>query len=501
MQSPIQSFPKSAANVCSTPTRTFIRSESGPATTTPSQLSTGERTCRRLSSFTSPAYGKDKSLIKRSYSSGDNISPTNSPPSCPVSIPISPSGQCSPPRSLDHSPPRNIQLPSSEYELLRHKQGTYASDTDPTQRAPADNFGSMSVSTLPTSTSTPDGLVPGAELGNGRLSSHGPLVSCVPPSEALEGQPPPPPPGPPSRLPHQSTTATDTPCPQYAPPLHPPPTHSKFSPGIAPPPPRPPAATPRETTHGQDLRGDISSHIAPSHSPSPPSATALGAETRGDGAGVGGFSRASREPPVSAASGGNTGGWGGSKHNPSLQQHRHQLQSLPLQAQCSSIPGDILPKRPPRSPPRSRIDSNQMPRPRPADPHAPELIYHTKSSTGARKVPPASTAVFTCVDSGNATPRAVRVTSVAPPSTKALANKISMPLAVVTTPFALPENDENEVNVVDMKMYGSEEGNPPRCIKCRGYINPYVGWIQGGTKWICNMCGAVNNTESWYVKW
>ena len=37
-----------------------------------------------------------------------------------------------------------------------------------------------------------------------------------------------------------------------------------------------------------------------------------------------------------------------------------------------------------------------------------------------------------------------------------------------------------------------------RCLGCGGYINPSVSWSDGGNKWTCNMCNAVNTTPAWY---
>lgn len=39
---------------------------------------------------------------------------------------------------------------------------------------------------------------------------------------------------------------------------------------------------------------------------------------------------------------------------------------------------------------------------------------------------------------------------------------------------------------------GEEDVGPPRCDRCRGYINPWVRFIDGGRKWTCNLCGADN---------
>ena len=37
-----------------------------------------------------------------------------------------------------------------------------------------------------------------------------------------------------------------------------------------------------------------------------------------------------------------------------------------------------------------------------------------------------------------------------------------------------------------------------RCKDCRSYINPFVRFIENGTKWICNFCGDINVTDSYY---
>lgn len=40
----------------------------------------------------------------------------------------------------------------------------------------------------------------------------------------------------------------------------------------------------------------------------------------------------------------------------------------------------------------------------------------------------------------------------------------------------------------------------PRCVStnCRAYINPFVKFIEGGDRWICNICKNVNVTENYY---
>lgn len=41
----------------------------------------------------------------------------------------------------------------------------------------------------------------------------------------------------------------------------------------------------------------------------------------------------------------------------------------------------------------------------------------------------------------------------------------------------------------------------PRCgsHSCRAYINPFVSFIEGGEKWICNICKTRNTTDDYYM--
>jgi hypothetical protein len=149
-------------------------------------------------------------------------------------------------------------------------------------------------------------------------------------------------------------------------------------------------------------------------------------------------------------------------------------------------------------PTKGRIDSNQMPRPKPTRVSYPLPVYHTKSSTtGGRKLPPSYLTEFNTIDCGNCSPRYLRVTTTAPPSSSQLNSELLLPFALTVTPFASPENSEMEVPLVDMLEYGQDTSNPIRCIRCNGYVNPFVQWIDNGNKWKCNLCGVVNMTPTW----
>ncbi|KAL0429643.1 UNVERIFIED_CONTAM: protein transport protein Sec24-like CEF [Sesamum radiatum] len=57
------------------------------------------------------------------------------------------------------------------------------------------------------------------------------------------------------------------------------------------------------------------------------------------------------------------------------------------------------------------------------------------------------------------------------------------PLALLVQPLALPHPSEEPIHVVD---FG--ESGPVRCSRCKGYINPFMKFIDQGRRFICNLC-------------
>ncbi|MCO5592368.1 hypothetical protein L7F22_046370 [Adiantum nelumboides] len=39
---------------------------------------------------------------------------------------------------------------------------------------------------------------------------------------------------------------------------------------------------------------------------------------------------------------------------------------------------------------------------------------------------------------------------------------------------------------------------PPRCKRCRAYINPWAIFVEGGQKWVCNLCGTATEVAADY---
>lgn len=92
---------------------------------------------------------------------------------------------------------------------------------------------------------------------------------------------------------------------------------------------------------------------------------------------------------------------------------------------------------------------------------------------------------FAVRDAGNSSPRFVRMTTYNLPHTDDLAIASQLPLGLVIQPFAPLRSEEGTVPVVDFGDVG-----PPRCQRCRGYINAWCMFVDGGQKFICNLCGG-----------
>ncbi|KAL8153605.1 hypothetical protein V2J09_011365 [Rumex salicifolius] len=137
----------------------------------------------------------------------------------------------------------------------------------------------------------------------------------------------------------------------------------------------------------------------------------------------------------------------------------------------------------------SKIDPNQIPRPIPS---SSVLIHETRQNNQANPPPPA-TSEFIARDTGNCSPRYMRCTVNQIPCTKDLLATSGMQLALLVQPLALPHPSEEPIQVVD---FG--EGGPVRCSRCKGYINPFMRFIDQGRKFICNFCGCTDETPRDY---
>jgi protein transport protein SEC24 len=69
------------------------------------------------------------------------------------------------------------------------------------------------------------------------------------------------------------------------------------------------------------------------------------------------------------------------------------------------------------------------------------------------------------------------------PSTEELQKTSAIPIALVIQPLA------DCIGVGEMIPPVIEsQGGPVRCGRCKGYINPFCMFIDGGRKYTCNLC-------------
>nr|WDD38968.1 transport protein Sec24 [Fagopyrum tataricum] len=137
----------------------------------------------------------------------------------------------------------------------------------------------------------------------------------------------------------------------------------------------------------------------------------------------------------------------------------------------------------------NRIDPKQIPRP---ISNSSVIIHETRQNNQAN-LPPPATSEYIARDTGNSNPRYMRCTINQIPCTKDLLATSGIQLALLVQPFSLPHPSEEPIQVVD---FG--EGGPVRCSRCKGYINPFMRFIDQGRKFICNLCGYTDETPRDY---
>lgn len=103
-------------------------------------------------------------------------------------------------------------------------------------------------------------------------------------------------------------------------------------------------------------------------------------------------------------------------------------------------------------------------------------------------VPPSST-IVPGSETANASSDYLRSTLNVIPVNSSLLKKSKLPLALVVRPYtALHESVEQAPVTRDTII--------SRCRRCRGYINPFVSWTEGGKRWRCNFCGLQNDVPA-----
>ncbi|RYE98178.1 MAG: Sec23/Sec24 zinc finger-containing protein [Methanobacteriota archaeon] len=102
---------------------------------------------------------------------------------------------------------------------------------------------------------------------------------------------------------------------------------------------------------------------------------------------------------------------------------------------------------------------------------------------------------FIAEGNGNVNPRFMRCSLGHVPTTSAIMSESQLPFLLSVTPLARVQSQLGEapLQVVD---FG--ESGPLRCNRCRGYINLFVKWEEGGRVWRCNLCGGPNDVPPTY---
>jgi protein transport protein SEC24 len=113
--------------------------------------------------------------------------------------------------------------------------------------------------------------------------------------------------------------------------------------------------------------------------------------------------------------------------------------------------------------------------------------------TFERHVPPPASISYVAFDQGNSAPKFTRLTMNNIPASAEGLKTTGLPLGLIVQPLAKLQPGELEIPVLDFGDQG-----PPRCRRCRSYINPFMMFRSGGSKFVCNLCTYPNDTPSEY---
>lgn len=142
---------------------------------------------------------------------------------------------------------------------------------------------------------------------------------------------------------------------------------------------------------------------------------------------------------------------------------------------------------------QGKVDPEGMPNvPRSRD--GPAQYYHSHVyPTMQWYLPPPAAIPFVAQDQGNSSPKYARLTLNNIPTTSDFLGSTGLPLGMVLQPLALLDPGEQPIPVLDFGDIG-----PPRCRRCRAYINPFMTFKSGGNKFVCNMCTFPNDVPPEY---
>ena len=142
---------------------------------------------------------------------------------------------------------------------------------------------------------------------------------------------------------------------------------------------------------------------------------------------------------------------------------------------------------------QGRVDPDQIPSiPRSRDALSQYYLKHVYP-TFEHHIPPPASVSFVALDQGNSSPKFTRLTMNNIPATSDALHSTGLPLGLLLQPLAPLQAGELEIPVLDFGEVG-----PPRCHRCRAYINPFMVFKSGGNKFVCNMCNYANDVPPEY---
>lgn len=142
---------------------------------------------------------------------------------------------------------------------------------------------------------------------------------------------------------------------------------------------------------------------------------------------------------------------------------------------------------------QGRVDPEQVPSVARARDAATQQYQTQIYPTMEKHLPPPAAIPFVAHDQGNSSPKHARLTINSIPNTAEALASTGLPLGLVMQPFAAPQEGEQSIPCLD---FG--EAGPPRCRRCRTYINPFMTFRAGGSKMVCNMCSFPNDVAPEY---
>ncbi|KAK5115701.1 hypothetical protein LTR62_000790 [Meristemomyces frigidus] len=142
---------------------------------------------------------------------------------------------------------------------------------------------------------------------------------------------------------------------------------------------------------------------------------------------------------------------------------------------------------------QARVNPDQIPSV-PASRDVPAEYYKTHIyPTMEQHSPPPATTSFVAFDQGSASPKYARLTLNCIPNAHDQMVSTGLPLGLVLQPLAKQTDGEQAIPVLDFGSIG-----PPRCRRCRAYINPFMVFSNGGNRMTCNLCGHPNEVSPEY---